>query len=109
MPSLERNDASDHGGGAGVARFRERFRGPVLCSGDAGYEEARGVWNGNIDRRPFIVARCSGVADVIHAVELARANGLLLSVRGGAHNVAGHATCDGGIVIDLSPMNAIRV
>jgi len=109
MPSLESNDASDNRDGAGVAGFRERFRGPVLCSGDAGYEEARGVWNGNIDRRPFIVARCSGVADVMQAVELARTNGLLLSVRGGAHNAAGHATCDGGIVIDLSPMNAIRV
>src|ERR1041384_8451652 len=97
MPSLESNDASDNRDGAGVAGFRERFRGPVLGSGDAGYEEARGVWNGNIDRRPFIVARCSGVADVMQAVELARTNGLLLSVRGGAHNAAGQATCDGGV------------
>src|ERR1043166_4316225 len=109
MPSLERNDVSDNRGGAGVAVFRERFRGPVLCSGDAGYEEARGVWNGNIDRRPFIVARCSGVADVMQAVELARTNGLLLSVRGGAHNAPGHARGGGGWVIDWTPMNAIRV
>lgn len=94
---------------AGAVSFRERFHGSVLCSGDAGYEEARRVWNGNIDRRPFMVARCSGVADVIQAVDLARTNGLLLSVRGGAHNAAGHATCDGGIVTDLSPMKAVRV
>ena len=108
--SLERIEASGIGGNAAeIASFRERFRGPVLCSGDAGYEEARRVWNGNIDRRPFIVARCSGVADVIQAVELARAHGLLVSVRGGAHNSAGHATCDGGIVIDLGAMHAIRV
>ena len=107
MPSSGRNDASRDV--AGVAGFRQRFRGSVLCSGDAGYEEARRVWNANIDRKPFIVARCSGVADVIQAVQLARTNGLLVSVRGGAHNVAGHATCDGGIVIDLSQMNAIRV
>ena len=110
MSSLEGKGVSDlRGGAVGVASFRERFRGSVLCSSDAGYEEARRVWNGNIDRWPFIVARCSGVADVIQAVELARTNGLLLSVRGGAHNAAGHATCEGGIVIDLSPMNAIRV
>ena len=80
----------------------------MLCSGDAGYEEARRVWNGNIDRRPFMIARCSGVADVIQAVALARTNGQLVSVRGGAHNAAGHATCDGGMVIDLSPIKAIR-
>ena len=110
MSSPEGKGVSDLSGGAvGVASFRERFRGSVLCSGDAGYEEARRVWNGNIDRRPFMIARCSGVADVIQAVALGRTNGQLVSVRGGAHNAAGHATCDGGIVIDLSPMQAIRV
>ena len=110
MSSLDREDVSNLSGSAvGVASFRERFHGSVLCSGDAGYEEARRVWNGNIDRRPFMIARCSGVADVIQAVALARTNGQLVSVRGGAHNAAGHATCDGGIVIDLSPMKAIRV
>jgi FAD/FMN-containing dehydrogenase len=103
-------DALDISGSMpGGADFREHFHGSVLCTGDAGYEEARRVWNGNIDRRPLVIVRCSGVTDVIRAVELARTRGLLVSVRGGAHNVAGHATCDGGIVIDMSPMNAIRV
>src|SRR5262245_24130397 len=92
-----------------VDEFRKHFHGSVLCAGDAGYEEARRVWNGNIDRRPLVIARCSGVTDVIQAVELARNNELLVSVRGGAHNVAGYATCDDGIVIDMSTMNAIRV
>src|SRR5262245_39634465 len=87
-----------------VATFRTRIRGLVLSPTDVGYEEARKVWNGNIDRRPALIARCSGVADVIEAVNFARANDLLVSIRGGAHNAAGHATCDAGLVIDLTTM-----
>src|SRR5262245_42029665 len=89
--------------------FRAAVRGKVLRPGEDGYEEARRVWNGNIDRRPALIARCTGVADVVEAVNFARTNDLLVAVRGGGHNAAGHATCDGGIVIDLTPMKGIRV
>ena len=85
------------------------FRGAVLRPGDAGYDDARSIWNAMIDRRPSIVARCAGAADVISAVNFAREHDLLLAVRGGGHNVAGNAVCDDGLMLDLSPMNAIRV
>jgi FAD/FMN-containing dehydrogenase len=94
---------------AGVAAFRARLRGTLLSPGADGYDKARMVWNGNIDRRPALIARCTGVADVIEAVNFARANHLLVAVRGGGHNAAGHGTCDGGIVIDLTQMKGIRV
>ena len=81
----------------------------LLCPDDAGYEDARKVWNGMIDRHPAMIVRCTGVADVLTAVRFARAHNLLVAVRGGGHNVAGHATCDGGLVIDLSPMKGIWV
>jgi FAD/FMN-containing dehydrogenase len=93
----------------GVAELRARFRGSLLRSGDPDYEQARRVWNGMIDRRPALIVRCAGAADVIRAVDLARERGLPLAVRGGGHNVAGNAVCDGGLVIDLSGMKAIRV
>jgi len=89
--------------------LRASLRGELLCSGDADYEQARQVWNGMIDRRPAVIVRCSGTADVIQAVNFARQQHLLLSVRGGGHNVAGTAVCDGGIMIDLSLMRAVRV
>ena len=73
------------------------------------YDDARSVFNGMIDRRPALIVHCRGVADVVQSVNLAREHGLLVAIRGGAHNVAGFATCDGGIVIDLSGMRGIRV
>lgn len=85
------------------------FRGPLLAPGDEGYESARAVWNGMIDRRPALVARCAGVADVLAAVVFAREHELLIAVRGGGHNVAGNAVVDDGFVIDLSDMKAVRV
>lgn len=81
----------------------------TLCPGDSGYDEARRVWNGMIDRRPAMVARCRTAADVVSAVRLARERDLCVSIRGGGHNVAGNAVCDGGLMIDLSPMKDIRV
>ena len=89
--------------------FKAGLRGALLCPDDVGYEEARKVWNGMIDRHPAMIVRCTGVADVLAAVRFARAHNLLVAVRGGGHNVAGHATCDGGLVIDLSPMKGIWV
>ena len=87
----------------------ETLRGTLLRPGDAAYEATRGVWNGMIDRRPAIIVRCQGVADVIAAVNFARTNGMLVAVRSGGHGVAGHAVCDGGMMIDLSGMRAVRV
>src|SRR5215208_4091760 len=85
------------------------FGGELLRDGDPGYDESRRVFNAAIDRRPALIARCSGVADVIAALGLAREQGLEVSVRGGGHSVAGHAVLDGGLMIDLRPMNRVRV
>ena len=83
--------------------------GEVMGPGDGEYERARRVWNAMIDRRPAVIARCRGVADVIRAVGFAREHDLLIAVRGGGHSVAGNGVCDGGIVIDLSTMKGIHV
>jgi FAD/FMN-containing dehydrogenase len=96
-------------GDAMVERFRGGLRGELLRSGDNAYEQARKVWNGLIDKRPALIARCAGVGDVIDSVNFARDNDVILAVRGGGHNVAGNAVCDGGLVIDLSPMKGVRV
>jgi FAD/FMN-containing dehydrogenase len=89
--------------------LKSGFKGVLLDPDCDGYESTRKVWNGNIDRRPALIARCAGVADVIAAIKFARARNLVVAVRCGAHNVAGHATCDDGIVIDLSLMKGIQV
>jgi FAD/FMN-containing dehydrogenase len=94
---------------AEIAAFQANLRGRVLRDGDAGYDDARKVWNGMIDRKPALIARCVGVADVMAAVNFARVNDLRLSVRGGGHNITGNAVCDGGLMIDLSPMKGLRV
>jgi FAD/FMN-containing dehydrogenase len=85
------------------------FRGELLPPTSPGYDPARRIWNGAIDRRPACIARCTGVADVVAAVRFARERDLLVAVRSGGHGVGGHALCDGGLVIDLSPMKGIRV
>jgi FAD binding domain-containing protein/berberine-like enzyme len=89
--------------------LRAALRGPLLLSGDEGYDEARTVWNALIDHRPALIARCSGAADVVAAVQFARQHNLLVSIKGGGHGVAGKAVCDGGLMIDLSRMKSIRV
>jgi len=94
---------------ATVRAFAAGLRGPLLSPGDAGYEETRKVWNGMIDRRPALIARCAGVTDVVAAVGFARSHGLLLSVRGGGHNTPGIAVCEGGLMIDLAGMRSVRV
>lgn len=103
------------GGGAttishrAVAALRERLGGAVLSAGEDGYETARSVWNAMIDRRPGLILRCVNPADVRTAVDFARDAGVVLAVRGGGHNIAGSAVCDGGVMIDLTPMKSIRV
>jgi len=92
-----------------VEQFRTGLRGRHLLRGDDGYDAAREIYNAMIDHRPVIIARCAGVADVIAAVNFARSNDLLVSVRGGGHNVSGNAACDGGLMIDLSLMKGTRV
>jgi hypothetical protein len=92
-----------------VEAFRSTLRGEVLLPGDNGYETARKIWNASIEKRPGIIARCVGVADVMAAVNFARSNNLLVAIRGGGHNVGGRAICDGGIVIDLSAMRGVHV
>src|SRR5262245_35730154 len=85
------------------------FRGRLISPDHADYDSARTIWNGAIDRRPRLIARCIGTADVIAAVRFARDHALEIAIRGGGHNVAGTAVCDDGIVIDLSAMRGVRV
>ncbi len=96
-------------GALDIAGLQDGFRGELIRPEDPGYEDARKVWNGSIDRFPALIARCAGVADVIAAVKFAKDNGLLVAVRGGGHSYPGHSVCDGGLVIDLSLMKGIRV
>jgi hypothetical protein len=92
-----------------AAKLAAGFKGQVLRPADIGYEEARKVHNGLVDKRPALIARCHGVSDVVAALDLARKLGLEVAVRGGGHNVAGRATIDGGVMIDLSPMKGVVV
>jgi FAD/FMN-containing dehydrogenase len=92
-----------------VQNFADRLRGRLLRPGDGSYDEARKVWNGMIDRHPALIARCAGAADVITAVHFARDHRLLVSVKGGGHNITGNAVSEGGLMIDLSPMKGVRV
>ncbi len=94
---------------ATIQEFKTSLHGELIRPGDEGYETARKIWNGMIDKHPALIARCTGVADVISAVNFARTNKLLVAVRGGGHNVSGNAVCDGGIVIDLSRMKGTHV
>jgi FAD/FMN-containing dehydrogenase len=92
-----------------VAAFKSALRGELIAPGDARYDEARKVYNGMIDKRPRLIARCTDVADVITAVNFGRDNGLAVAIRGGGHNAAGSGVCNDGLVIDLSPMRYVHV
>jgi FAD/FMN-containing dehydrogenase len=89
--------------------LRANLRGSLVLPGENGYDTARSIWNAMIDRRPGLVVRCLGAADVINAVKLARDEELLIAVRAGGHNIAGNAVCDGGLLIDLSQMKSVHV
>lgn len=95
--------------GTAVDELQTSFRGEIIRPDDAGYDEHRKVWNGSIDRRPALIARCTGVADVRAAIRLARSQDLLVAVRGGGHSFPGLSVCDNGMLIDLGPMKGIRV
>lgn len=92
-----------------IESFRSGLRGEIVLPTDPGYDAARAVWNAMIDRRPAVIVRCEGVGDVRHALAVARAQGLHVSVRGGGHNIAGNGVCDEGVVIDLGAMRAVTV
>lgn len=92
-----------------IEMLASQLRGSILDASDAAYDEARAIWNGMVDRRPGLIIRCMAAADVVSAVRFARDNGLLVSVRGGGHGIAGNAVCDGGLMIDLSQMKSVRV
>lgn len=92
-----------------IQKFRESLRGPSFISGDDGYDAARAIPNAMIDRRPAIIARCAGPADVIACVRFAREHDIVVAVRGGGHSVAGKSVCEGGLMIDMSAMKGIRV
>lgn len=97
---LSRSDIDD---------FRASLRGPLLLPGATGYDDARKIWNGMFDRRPALIARCAGAADVVQSVNFARAHQLLVAVRGGGHSLSGQSVCDNGLMIDLAPMRSVRV
>ena len=94
---------------AEIDEFKAHFRGEVLFPRDSGYDEARQIWNAMIDRRPALIACCASPEDVVRAVGFARKHDLLVSIRGGGHNIAGNAVCDDGLMIDLSLMKSVRV
>jgi len=109
MPITTKNGENVSIPDAEIAAFEARLAGKLIRPQDAGYDEARAVWNGMIDRYPALIAHCVVTSDVVAAVDFARENNLLIAVRGGGHNVAGHGTCDGGLVIDLSGLKSIEV
>jgi FAD/FMN-containing dehydrogenase len=94
---------------AALSALQEGFRGQLVLRSDSDYDERRKIWNGSIDRRPALIARCAGVADVIAAVRFARASGFEVALRSGGHSYPGLSMCDDGMVVDMSPMRGIRV
>ena len=94
---------------AAIKTFGATLRGSLITPGDPAYDETRQIWNAMIDRKPGLIARCATAGDVVSAVNFARTHGLVVAIRGGGHNIAGNAVCDGGLMIDLSPMKAVRV
>ena len=94
---------------ASLEKLKTSLRGALLVPGDEGYDKSRTVWNAMIDRKPALVVRCAGVADIRQAVTFAHTHRLLTAVKGGGHNIAGNAVCDGGLLIDLSTMRTVAI
>src|SRR6516225_9614486 len=95
--------------GADVKALRAGLKGKLLLAQDSGYDEARRVWNGSIDRHPALIVRCASQEDIVRAVQFASAHSLLTAVKGGGHSLSGQSTCEGGLMIDLSGMRGIQV
>jgi FAD/FMN-containing dehydrogenase len=108
LTTLDRNQQPAVAGAA-LDGLRAGLRGALSLPGEPGYDEARTIWNAMVDRRPAAIVRAAGAADVVRAVGFAREHRLPLAVRGGGHNIAGNAVCDGGLMLDLSPMRSVRV
>jgi FAD/FMN-containing dehydrogenase len=109
VPAVAADGSHTTLGSADVDGLRNALRGELIDRDHGSYDTARRVWNGNVDRRPALIVRSTGVADVQQAVNFARAHGLSLSVRGGDHSAPGYGTNDGGLVIDLTRMKGTRV
>ena len=109
LPAVSRTGGAIVLKAADLADFRARQHGPVLTRTSEGYDVARRVWNGAFDRHPALIARCTSAADVIGAVQFAASQDLLVAVRGGGHSLPGYSVCEGGIMIDLAPMQGVRV
>src|SRR5262249_5554864 len=109
QPITTPHDAATALTATAITQFKSSLRGDLLCPGDDHYDSARAIHNAMIDRRPVLIVRCAGVADVINAVNFARSHDLVVAVRGGGHGVPGFAVCDGGLMLDLSRMKAVRV
>src|SRR5713101_4355533 len=92
-----------------IDEFKGRLRGTLLVPGAPGYDEARAIWNAMIDRRPALIVRCLGVADVLTSLRFARDHGIALSIKGGGHNISGLAVCDAGLLLDMSLMRGVWV
>src|SRR5262249_5176665 len=109
--SMANIDLTDSSGlaAAAVDDLRTRLLGAAIEPGDPVYDSARAVWNAMIDRRPALIVRCSNTGDVIEAVRFARQRNRAIAIRGGGHNVAGHAVGEGSVMLDLSAMRAVRV
>jgi len=109
LPAVSRRGGAMVIKASDLAAFRAQQRGPVLTRASDGYDAARRVWNGAFDKHPALIARCTSAADVIGAVNFAAAQDLLVAVRGGGHSLPGYSVCEGGIMIDLAPMQGVRV
>lgn len=109
MAATELSSRNGRVDAASIDEFGTRLAGTLIRPGDADYDMGRRIWNASIDKHPGLIVRCLGVADVVEAVKFAASNGILVAVRGGGHNVAGRALCDGGMVIDLSAMRGVMV
>src|SRR5512143_1268953 len=92
-----------------IGKLRSKVKGRIVLPGDPGFDEVRKIWNAMIDRRPAVIVQCSEADDVPHAISFARENGLVISIRGGGHNIAGNALCDDCLMIDFSNMKNVRV
>ena len=109
LPALGPDGKQISLGGADVDDFRAGLRGELLTRGQDGYDAARRVWNGAFDRKPALIARCAGTADVMRSLAFGRAHGLIVAVRGGGHSMSGQSVCEGGLMIDLSPMKSVHI